>query len=81
VQTFDAISGGINFDDKLAQTMQFMAILEAGCWKNKLLTNKYNLIQEQDELLAELRRINAEDTLTLAHETAQKELEIQKKTI
>lgn len=73
----EAISGGINFDDKLAQTMQFMDTeLEL---EKQAFTNKYNLIQEQDELLAELRRINAEDRLTLAHETAQKELEIQKK--
>ena len=47
--------------------------------EKQAFTNKYNLIQEQDEALAELRRINAEDTLTLAHETKQKELEIQKK--
>ena len=73
----EAISGGINFDDKLAQTMQFMDTefeLE-----KQAFTNKYNLIQEQDEALAELRRINAEDTLTLAYETAEKEKAIRKK--
>lgn len=76
-QDIDAISGGINFDDKLNQTIQFMDTefeLE-----KKAFTNKYNLIQEQDELLAELRRISADDKITLAHETAQKEMEIQKK--
>ena len=73
----EAISGGINFDDKLNQTMQFMDTefeLE-----KQAFTNKYNLIQEQDELLAEQRRIVADDKITLAHETAQKEMEIQKK--
>ena len=41
--------------------------------------NKYNKIQEQDEVLAELARIRADEKLQLAHETAQKELEISKK--
>ena len=63
---------------KLAGAME-MAKLEADVEK-EAFTNKYNLIQEQDELLAELRRMNAEDTLTLAHETAKKEMEIQKKS-
>ncbi len=74
---FDAISGGINFDDKLAQTME-MAKLEADVNK-QAFENKYKVIQEQDELLAELERIRADDRVTLAHETAQKEMEIQKK--
>ena len=41
--------------------------------------NKYNKILEQDELLAELDRIRADEKIRLAHETAQKELEISKK--
>jgi len=41
--------------------------------------NKLNLIQEQDEVLAELARIRADEKLQLAHETAKKEAEIQKK--
>ena len=41
--------------------------------------DKYNKIQEQDEVLAELARIRADEKLQLAHETAQKELEVSKK--
>jgi len=41
--------------------------------------NKYKKIQEQDELLAELDRIRAEDKIALAYETAQKEMDIRKK--
>jgi hypothetical protein len=74
---FDAISGGINFDDKLAQTME-MAKLEADVNK-QAFENKYKVIQEQDELLAELERIRAEDKLTLVYETAEKEKAIRKK--
>jgi len=65
-------------EEKLAGAME-MAKLEADVEK-QAFTNKFNLIQEQDELLAELRRISADDRLTLAHETAQKEMEIQKKS-
>ena len=64
-------------EEKLAGAME-MAKLEADVEK-QAFTNKYNLIQEQDELLAEQRRIVADDKITLAHETAQKEMEIQKK--
>ena len=55
-----------------------MANLELEVQK-QAFENKYNLIQEQDELLAELKRINADDTLRLAKETADKEMEIRKK--
>jgi hypothetical protein len=77
----DASMGSVtptfSLEEKLAGAME-MAKLEADVDK-QVFENKYKVIQEQDELLAELRRINAEDTLTLAHETAQKELEIRKK--
>jgi len=69
----EQLSGGINFDDKLAQTTK-MFDLEIELQKNHLTK-----IMEQDELLAEQRRIVADDRITLAHETAQKEMEIQKK--
>ena len=65
-------------EEKLAGVME-MAKLEADVEK-QAFTNKFNLIQEQDELLAELRRISADDRLTLAHETTKKEMEIQKKS-
>jgi hypothetical protein len=48
-----------------------MAIQELAL-EQEIFENKYKVTQEQDELLAELRRINAEDTLTLAYETAEK---------
>jgi predicted RNA binding protein with dsRBD fold (UPF0201 family) len=73
-----AISGGINFDDKLNQTTQFMN--DEIAINQQMFENKYKLIQEQDELLAELDRIRAEDKIALAHETAQKEMAIRKKT-
>ena len=73
-----AISGGINFDDKLAQTTQYMN--DEIAINQQMFENKYKLIQEQDELLAELDRIRAEDKIALAHETAQKEMAIRKKT-
>ena len=66
-----------SLEEKLAGAME-MAKLEAEVEK-QAFENKYNVIQEQDELLAELRRISADDRITLAHETAQKEMEIQKK--
>ena len=82
----DASMGGFKHADptfsseqKLAGAME-MAKLEADVDK-QAFENKYKVIQERDELLAELERIRAEDKLTLAHETAQKELEIRKKTI
>lgn len=58
--------------------LQEMATLELEVQKQAFET-KYNVIQEQDELLAELDRIRADEKLKLAHETAQKELEIRKK--
>ena len=57
-----------------------MANLELSVQK-EAFANKYNLIQQQDELEAELRRIRADDTLKLAHETAQKEKDIRKSFI
>ena len=55
-----------------------MAIQELAL-EQEIFENKYKVTQERDELLAELRRINAEDTLTLAYETAEKEKAIRKK--
>jgi len=77
----DAIMGSFEHtfskEEKLAGLNE-MAKLEADVEK-QAFTNKINAIMEQDELLAELRRISADDRITLAHETAQKEMEIQKK--
>jgi len=78
-QDVDAISGGINFDDKLNQTMQFMNT-EFELQKN-MATNKLNLIEDTNEREAELRRISASDAIALATETAQKQMEIQKKLL
>jgi len=72
-----AISGGINFDDKLAQTTQYMN--DEIAINQEMFENKYKVIQEQDELLAELDRIRAEDKIALAYDTAQKEMAIRKK--
>ena len=69
----EQLSGGINFDDKLAQTTKMFD------FEIELQKNHLTKIMEQDELLAEQRRIVADDRITLAHETAQKEMEIQKK--
>lgn len=68
-----AISGGINFDDKLAQTTKFMDT------EIELQQQHITRIMEQNELLAEQDRIRADEKLQLAYETAQKEAEIQKK--
>jgi len=72
-----AISGGINFDDSANQLRQQfdneIAI------QKEAFENKYKLFQDQDELLAELERIRAEDRIALAYETAQKEMAIRKK--
>ena len=65
-------------DSERVTGLQDMANLELEVQK-QAFENKYNLIQEQDELLAELKRINADDTLRLAKETADKEMEIRKK--
>ena len=72
-----AISGGINFDDKLNQTTQFLN--DEIAIHQEMFENKYKVIQDQDELLAELDRIRADNKLALAYETAQKEKEIRKK--
>ena len=68
-----AISGGINFDNKLAQTTKFMDT------EIELQQQHITRIMEQNELLAEQDRIRADEKLQLAYETAQKEAEIQKK--
>jgi hypothetical protein len=72
-----AISGGINFDDSANQLReQFdneIAIHQ------EMFEKKYSLIQDNNELLAELDRIRADEKLRLAYETAQKEKEISKK--
>jgi hypothetical protein len=74
---FDAISGGINFDDTLAQTKQFMDTefqLQQQMFENKLLAE-----QENQGLFAEIRRIASEEALALVQETAEKEKAIRKK--
>lgn len=77
----DASMGGVPTaftDEEKLSSLRDMASLELAVQK-EAFENKYNLIQEQDELEAELRRIRADDTLRIARETAQKELEIRKK--
>ena len=49
--------------------------------QEEAFTNKFNKIQEQDELLAEQQRINATETLRIAKETADEQAKIQKKLI
>jgi len=71
------VSPTFSAEEKLTG-LKDMANLELEVQK-QAFENKYNLIQEQDELLAELKRINADDTLRLAKETADKEMEIRKK--
>jgi len=72
-----AISGGINFDDSANQLReQFDNEIAIN---KEMFENKYKVIQEQDELLAELDRIRAEDKIALAYDTAQKEMAIRKK--
>jgi hypothetical protein len=58
--------------------LQELASLEMQI-QEETFQNKYKKIQEQDELLAELDRIRAEDKIALAYETAQKEMDIRKK--
>jgi hypothetical protein len=70
----DASMGALRSIDALKE----QGILELAL-EQEIFENKYKVTQEQDELLAELRRINAEDTLTLAYETAEKEKAIRKK--
>lgn len=64
-------------EEKLAGAMA-MVDLELEIEK-EAFKNKFNVIMEQDELLAEQRRIVADETLKLAKETADKQMEIQKK--
>lgn len=71
------VSPTFSAEEKLTG-LKDMANLELEVQK-QAFENKYNLIQEQDELLAELKRINADDTLRIAKETADKEMEIRKK--
>jgi len=73
----EAIFGGINFDDRLSQTTEFMNNEIA--IHQEMFEKQYQLRQDQDELLAELDRIRAEDKIALAYETAQKEMAIRKK--
>jgi len=58
--------------------LQDLASLEMQI-QEEAFTNKFNRIQEQDELLAEQQRINADETLRIAKETADKQMEIRKK--
>lgn len=74
-----AVSPTFSTEEKLTG-LRDMANLELAVQK-EAFANKYNLIQQQDELEAELRRIRADDTLKLAHETAQKEKDIRKSFI
>jgi hypothetical protein len=77
----DASMGGVapTFSQEERLTgLQELASLEMQI-QEESFQNKYNKILEQDELLAELDRIRADEKIRLAHETAQKELEISKK--
>ena len=60
--------------------LQDLASLEMQI-QEEAFTNKFNRIQEQDELLAEQQRINATETLRIAKETADEQAKIQKKLI
>ena len=60
--------------------LQELASLEMQI-QEEAFTNKFNRIQEQDELLAEQQRINATETLRIAKETADEQAKIQKKLI
>lgn len=60
--------------------LQDLASLEMQI-QEEAFTNKFNKIQEQDELLAEQQRINATETLRIAKETADEQAKIQKKLI
>jgi len=72
----EAISGGINFDDKLSQIKdQFDTEFEL---QKQLQEKNIQFIQGQDELQVELARIKADKLLQIAHETAEKEKEIRK---
>ena len=57
--------------------LQDLASLEMQI-QQEAFANKFNKIQEQDDLLAEQQRIQADRTLKIAHETAMKEFKIRK---
>jgi len=71
----EAISGGINFDDKLSQIKdQFDTEFQL---QKQLQEKNIQFIQGQDELEVELARIKADKLLQIAHETAEKEKAIR----
>lgn len=73
----EAISGGINFDDKLNQIReQFDTEFEL---QKQLEQKNINFIQDQAELEVEIARISATKKLEIAKKTADEQLEIQKK--
>jgi len=72
----EAISGGINFDDKLNQIrQQFDTEFEL---QKEMNEKNIQRIQGHDELQVELARIQADKLLQIAHETAEKEKAIRK---
>jgi len=71
----EAISGGINFDDKLNQIReQFDTEFQL---QKELQEKNVQFIQGQDELEVELARIKADKLLQIAKETAEKEKAIR----
>tara|TARA_A200000113_G_scaffold67355_1_gene58580 strand:+ start:309 stop:2342 length:2034 start_codon:yes stop_codon:yes gene_type:complete len=77
----DASMGGFEqtfTNEQKIKGLQDLASLEMQI-QEEAFTNKFNRIQEQDELLAEQQRINADETLRIAKETADKQMEIRKK--
>lgn len=65
-------------NEEKVKGLQDLATLELEIQK-QAFANKFNLIQDNNELEAELQRIRADETLKIAKETADKELEIRKK--
>ena len=65
-------------NEEKVKGLQDLATLELEIQKQSF-ANKFNAIQENNELEAELQRIRADDTLRIAQETADKELAIRKK--
>ena len=79
----DASMGGFEqtfSNEQRLKGLQDLASLEMQI-QEEAFTNKFNKIQEQDELLAEQQRINATETLRIAKETADEQAKIQKKLI
>ena len=79
----DASMGGFEqtfSNEQRLKGLQDLASLEMQI-QEEAFTNKFNRIQEQDELLAEQQRINATETLRIAKETADEQARIQKKLI